>query len=168
MKKGDDKKSDDKKSKDEACCPKFKPKLWENKTVVWKKKAFVKAKYLSVFHKPLNIGSVIKKSIKKIDDAKDEAKNFVMLADEKSPFYSNIYFSVKKPIEGAHDVRISGTFLTKVFEGPYSNMKNWKKEMKEYVESKKKEVKSMLFYYPTCPGCAEKDGKNYVVIFAEI
>jgi Bacterial hydrolase len=29
--------------------------------------------------------------------------------------------------------KISGKFLTKVFEGHYKNMKNWMEEMKEYV-----------------------------------
>lgn len=153
---------------EEACCPKFNPSKWDKKTVVWKKKAFVKDKYFSVFHMPLNMGSVIKKNCKKIESAADTAENFIMLCDEKSPFYSNIYFSVKKPMPGVHDVRITGTFLTKVFEGPYKNMKTWIKEMDEYVKSKGKVTKQNLFYYTTCPKCAKKYGKNYVVIFAEI
>ena len=157
-----------KKGEEAECCPKFKPKKWDKKTVVWKKKAFVKDRYFSAFHIPLNLGSIIKKNCKKIEAEKDEAENFIMLCDEKSPFHSNIYFSVKKPIEGVHDVRVSGTFLTKVFEGPYKNMKAWKKEMEEYVKSKNKEIKNMLYYYTTCPDCAKKYGKNYVVLFAEI
>jgi len=157
-----------KEGEDKECCPKFSRKLWDNKTVVWKKKAFVKAKYLSPFGISLNAGSVVKKNMAAIEDNKDEAKNFVILTDDKSLFTKNVYFSVKKPVAGVNDVRISGTFLTKVFEGPNKDLKKWKKEMEEYVKSKGKEIKQMLYYYSTCPGCEKKDAKNYVVIFAEI
>ena len=63
---------------------------------------------------------------------------------------------------------ISGTFLSKVFEGPYKNMCKWMKEMEQYVKSKDKETKMLYFYYTTCPKCAKKYGKNYVVLLAKI
>ena len=49
-------------------------------------------------------------------------------------------FSVTKKIPGANNVTISGTFLSRVFEGPYKNMGSWISEMKKYVESKKKKI----------------------------
>ena len=63
---------------------------------------------------------------------------------------------------------ISGTFHTKVFEGPYRNMSVWIKEMNEYVESKGEKVEKLYFYYTVCPKCAKHYGKNYVVIFAKV
>ncbi|MBM3208861.1 hypothetical protein FJZ40_01010 [Candidatus Shapirobacteria bacterium] len=63
--------------------------------------------------------------------------------------------------------KLSGTFLTKVFEGPYQNAGKWAQKMKEYVAEKGKELKKMYFSYTTCPNCAKAYGKNYVVVFAQ-
>ena len=63
---------------------------------------------------------------------------------------------------------ISGAFLAKVFEGPYRNMRQWIEEMKQYTSSKEKESTQLYFYYTTCPKCAKKLGKNYVVILAKV
>lgn len=150
------------------CCPKFNPKTYDKKVVVWNKKLFIKDRVYSFFHIPLNFGSVMKKVMKKISEAKAETKIPIVLSDEKSLFYSNIYISTKKPISKVHDVKLSGTFLTKVFEGPYKNIGKWTEEMKEHVKSKNKEIKNIYYYYTTCPKCAKVYGKNYVVIFAEI
>ena len=62
---------------------------------------------------------------------------------------------------------ISGTFLTKVFEGPYKDAGKWVKEMQAYVKSKGSEVGKMYFYYTTCPKCAKVYGKNYTVVLAK-
>ncbi len=150
------------------CCPIFDPKKWDKKKVTWKGKLFIKDKVFSFFHIPLNFESVIKRNIKKLKDANAALKNTMILSDEKSLFHSNIYISTKKAIPKVHDVKVTGTFLTKVFEGPYKNMKKWVKEMEEYVKLEKQELKHMYFYYTTCPKCAKKYGKNYVVLFAEI
>ncbi len=63
---------------------------------------------------------------------------------------------------------ISGTFLCKVFEGPYQNMRKWIQEMSAFVESKGKKPQKLYFYYTTCPKCAKKYGKNYVAILAQV
>ena len=63
---------------------------------------------------------------------------------------------------------LSGTFLTKVFEGPYQDVGTWAEEMREYVKSKGRALKKMYFSYTTCPKCAKAYGKNYVVLFAQI
>jgi hypothetical protein len=64
--------------------------------------------------------------------------------------------------------KLSGTFLTKVFEGPYQNAGKWAQEMKQYVQGKDKKIQKLYFSYTTCPKCAKVYGKNYVVLFAQI
>jgi len=64
--------------------------------------------------------------------------------------------------------RMSGTFLSKVFEGPFKNAGKWVKQMKRYVKSQGKELKKMYFFYTTCPACARVYGKNYTVILAAV
>jgi hypothetical protein len=92
----------------------------------------------------------------------------LMLSDEKSLWGSDIYIAVSKEVPGAETARISGTFMTKVFEGPYKNAGQWAMEMKEYVKSKARELNKMYFFYTTCPKCAKVYGKNYTVILAQI
>ena len=79
-----------------------------------------------------------------------------------------MYISVTKDIPGANMAGISGTFLCKVFEGPYQNMRKWIEEMKAYVQRKGKTFRKLYFFYTTCPKCAKKYGKNYVAILAQI
>ena len=63
---------------------------------------------------------------------------------------------------------ISGTFLSKVFEGPYRNMRKWIEEMKAFVQGKGQALQRMYFFYTTCPKCAKKYGKNYVALLAQV
>jgi len=92
----------------------------------------------------------------------------VLLSDEKSLWGADIYIAVAKDVPGAEMAKISGTFLTKVFEGPYKNMGQWIKQMKAWLESRAKEMKKVYFFYTTCPKCAKYYGKNYVVILAQV
>ena len=149
-------------------CAGFDPKKWDKKKVTWKGKLFVKDSVFSIFYIPLNFSGVVKKNIKKISKANALPINTMVLSDEKSMFSCNVYISTKKAIPGAHDVKVSGTFLTRVFEGPYSNMKKWKKEMEEYVKLEKQTLKHMYYYYATCPKSEGSPEKKYVVLFAEI
>ena len=154
--------------KSTGCCEPFNPRPWENKEIVWKEKLFVKDHVTSFLHVPLNFGGKVVKNMKLIETAKAEAKHQLMLTDENSLWGADIYIDVAKKVPGAQTTTLSGTFLTKVFKGPYQNAGKWAKKMKEYVKSKGKELKKILFSYTTCPKCAKAYGKNYVVLFAQI
>ncbi len=151
-----------------GCCEPFNPEPWQDKKIVWKDKIFVKDHIISFFHIPLNMGKKIIKNIELIEKANAKAPYQLMLTDEKSLWGADIYIDVSKEVPGAQMVTLSGTFLTKVFEGPYQNAGKWANEMKAYVKNKDKELKKLYFSYTTCPKCAETYGKNYVVLFAQI
>ncbi len=153
---------------DVECCSSFDPKKWDKKKVTWKDKMFIKDKVFSFFHVPLNFTNVIHRNTEKIKKAKASLKDTMVLTDEASLFHTNVYISTKRAIPGVHDVKVSGTFLTRVFEGSYSNIKKWTKEMEEYVKLEKKQLKHMYYYYTQCPKCAKEKEKKYVVLFAEI
>ena len=91
-----------------------------------------------------------------------------MLADENSLWGADVYIQVTKDIPGANMATISGTFLSKVFDGPYRNMRKWIGEMKAFVRGKGKGLQKLYFFYTTCPKCAKKYGKNFVVILAQV
>lgn len=151
-----------------GCCPRFDPTPWRDKEISWKDKLFLKDRVRSIFHIPMNFGQVIVKNMAKIKKADALTTEPLMLSDENSLFGSDIYIAITKAVPNAEMVKISGNYLTKVFEGPFQNIGKWVKEMKEYIEAKKKEMKKMYFFYTTCPSCAKFYGKNYVVLVVEI
>lgn len=151
-----------------GCCPRFDPKPWEDKEVTWKDKLFLKDRVRSIFHIPLNFGQVIVKNMEKIEKADALPTIPLMLSDENSLWGADIYIAVGKEVPNTEMAKISGTFLSKVFEGSFQDCGKWAKEMVEYVKSKGKELKKLYFFYTACPACAKHYGKNYVVILAQI
>jgi len=151
-----------------GCCKRFDPAPWQEKEVTWKDKLFLKDHVRSFLHIPLNINQVMTRDMKLIEDAGALGTEQLMLSDEKSLWGSGIYISVSKEVPGAAMEKLSGTFLTKVFEGPYKNIGGWVKEMKAYIATKGKEIKKLYFGYTSCPACAKAYGKNYVVLLAKV
>ena len=151
----------------ETCCTKFDPEAWDEKEITWENKKFVQDRVCSFLHIPLNFGQVMKRIMKKIDAAGVSHEDIV-LSDEDSLWGANVFVPVSSDIDGAKMTTISGTFLCKVFEGPYKNMRNWMHEMDTFVKSKGNQEQMRYFYYTTCPKCAKKYGKNYVVLLAKI
>ena len=151
-----------------GCCKKFDPAPWQEKEITWQDKLFLKDHVASFLHIPLNFGQVMVKNMEKIKAAGALAAEPLMLSDEGSLWGSDLYIATSKEVPGARMEKISGTFLTKVFEGPYKNMGRWIKEMQEFVKSKGREIDKLYFFYTTCPACAKAYGKNYTVLLAEV
>ncbi|MBN2685545.1 MAG: hypothetical protein JXR40_09725 [Pontiellaceae bacterium] len=150
------------------CCPKFDPQPWEEVELTWEDKLFVKDRVTSFMHIPLNFGAVMKRNVGSIEAEEAFSETMLVLSDENSLWGADVYIGVTKNIPGANMATLSGTFLSKVFEGPYRNMRSWIEEMKQFVQSKDKTIQKLYFFYTTCPKCAKKYGKNYVVILAQI
>lgn len=153
-----------------GCCPKFSPKEWDDKIFTLKDKPFVKAKTMSFMYIPLNMGSVMTKTWKAIEDADADAKSgeFLMLSREVSPWKGEHYFWATKEVPGQENVKLSGKFKTKVFEGEFKNAKNWYIEMQKIGQDAGVKNPEVYFYYTTCPKCAKVYGKNYVVGFVKV
>ncbi len=159
-----------KETKPTECCPPFDPKLWQEKKLVWKNKRFVKDSVVAFMHIPLNMEQVMKRMWIKIQAA-DAAwtEEWLMLTDDPTPWKSDQYIAVNKEVPKIDNVKISGTFLTRVFEGPYKEARNWHEEMMAYAKKKTKKAPiKIYFYYTTCPKCAKERGKNYVVGLAQV
>jgi hypothetical protein len=151
-----------------GCCPRFDPAPWDKKEIVMENRLFMKEHVTSFMHIPINFGGVMKRSMEKITSAGALSPVPLMLSDENSLWGSDVYIAITKEVPGANNVRLSGTFLSKVFEGQFKEMGKFLKEMNEYVKSENKTMKKMYFYYTTCPACAKHYGKNYVVLLAQI
>ncbi len=151
-----------------VCCPQFHPNNWQEKEKIFRNKLFLKDHVTSIFHIPLNYGWVMERDMAKIEKAHAKTSDGLVLTDEISPWGADVYIEVEKEVPKTEMEKISGTFLTKVFEGPYKNMGIYMEEMKSYVKSKNKEIKKLYFYYTYCPKCAKAYGKNYIVILVQI
>lgn len=158
-------------SKDQ-CCSKFNPRPWEGKTHRWKKKLFIKDTLPQLFHMPWPpmIGRMIHRQWEKAKKAgaAPKLKDFLWLAYDPSPWKSEHYIAVTKEVPDAENVTLSGTFISKVFDGPFNAAPKWVKEMEAYLAEKGQKVKKYYFYFTTCPKCAKKYGHNYVVIFGQV
>ncbi len=152
-----------------GCCPKFDHAPWDEKEFQWDNKMFIKYKVLCFMYMPLTFGKVIVRCLEKIEKAGAHTPQPpVCLSDHTSKWNMDLYIEVSKQVPEADNVALSGTYLSKVFEGPYKDTPRWCKEMQEWVVGKGKAIKRHLMYYTTCPKCAKHYGKNYVVYFAQI
>ena len=151
------------------CCPRFDPTGWDGEEFEFTERPFAKVTTVSFMHIPLNIGSVIRKTAATIEAAgATPTDEFLMLSHDPSPWRGEHYVSVTKDVPGLEMVKLSGTFLAKVFEGPFRDAGKWAKEMSEFVASQGKQIRKCYFFYTTCPRCAKHFGRNYVVGFAQI
>lgn len=150
------------------CCPRFEPHPWDETELVWNNRLFVKDRVTSFLHIPLNYGAVMKRNVGPIHAAGAFPETVVVLTDENSLWGADLYIEVTREIPGANMTTLSGTFLSKVFEGPYRNVKKWITEMDSYAQGKGKSVRKLYCFYTTCPKCAKKYGKNYVVLLAQV
>ena len=153
---------------DTGCCPRFNPEPWDNKEVIFEDRLFLKNHVRTFLHIPLGFGKVMLENMTRIKEADALAPEPLMLYEAKSLFGADLYIAVTKEVPGAEMARVSGTFLSKVFEGPFKDTGRWVKEMRQYVKSKGRDMKNVFFFYTTCPACAKVYGKNYTVLLAEV
>lgn len=151
-----------------GCCARFDPTPWDGKTEQWNGKLFMKGRVRAFLHMPMNFGSVCTRMMKAAQSvgAVDEAAPW--LSDENSLWGSDLYIGVTKDVPGQDMVRLSGTYMFKVYEGPYRNMPKWLASFREFLKGQNKNAKRILAWYTTCPKCAKAYGKNYVVLVAQI
>lgn len=121
-------------------------------------------------HIPVNMSSVVKRMFAKIEAVKAAPKNedFLMLCFDPSPWKSEIRMSVTKTVPGGKMSRLSGTFISRVFDGPYNHVPLWIKQMDQSLAQKGKSAKKYFFHFAYCPKCAKKYGHNYCVAFAQV
>lgn len=150
------------------CCPKFDPSGWDDKVFEWKDKKFVKAGVKTFMFMPIGFGKVIAKLQEKVEKAGAMMPDYLCLSDHTSKWNMDIYLAVDKEVDGVENATISGKFYSKVYEGNFQDTGKWTEDFKKAAETKSYQPKKWYMWYTTCPKCAKKYGKNYVVIIAEI
>lgn len=150
------------------CCPPFDPTPWDDKVFVWENKKFIKDKVFTFFYMPVNFGSVMIRLNKKVAKAAATFPDWLCLSDHTSRWNMDLYLAVDKEVPTAYNVTLSGKFFSKVYEGSFKETGKWCKDYEALAKSKGLHVKKWFMWYTTCPKCAKKYGKNYVVIFSEV
>jgi len=150
------------------CCPPFEPAPWDDKIITWEDKKFIKDKVFTFFFMPVNFGAVMKRLDRTVREAGANILDWLCLSDHTSKWNMDLYLAVDKEIPGAKNLKLSGKFYSKVYEGPFKDTDKWCKNFESLSKSKGLSVKKLYMWYTTCPKCAKKYGKNYVVILGEM
>lgn len=157
-----------KQSQESQCCPKFDPAPWDDKLLEWKNRKFIKDKVFTFFHIPVNFGSVMRRLDGLIRYSGVNTPDCLCLSDHTSKWNMDVYLTVDKQVQDANNVTLSGRFLSKVYEGPLKDTGKWCKDFESYAKNKGLSIRKWYMWYTTCPKCAKKYGKNYVVIIGEV
>ena len=96
---------------------------------------------IALFHIPLNFGGVMARNMERIEATDVKDPEVIVLSDECSLWKSVVYISVAEELPGADNVKMSGRFLSRVFEGHYRHAGKWAKEMAAYVSEKNETLK---------------------------
>lgn len=162
----------EKKAQSTACCPVVDPAVWDRKVYVWNRKPFIKDSVRQLFHIPLpwEVNRTMTRMWQRAQAAQaaPEPGDFLILAYDPSPWKSEFYLAVTKEVPGIENAELSGTFLARVFDGPYNAAPKWIKEMDGYLSTQGKTAQKYFFYFTTCPKCAKLHGHNYAVVFAQV
>lgn len=152
-----------------GCCPKFEPDKWDEKKFVFDNLLFAKASTKSFLFIPLNYGKVMTKSMRFIEasKAKDPDSNLI-LSHDVSRWRLDHYFKVSKEVAGMEMVRLSGTYITKVFDAPHKDIPKLIFKLEDYITEQGYQMTTRYSFYTTCPYCAETYGHNYIVLFGQI
>src|SRR6186713_3517430 len=106
----------------EICCPPFDTKKWDHVEHSWSNRLFIKDSIPEVFHIPLpgSFEKVVTRMTEKAEHANASAvpEDHLLLTHDPSPFKGELFLAVNKEVPGEENVRMSGKFISKVFDGP--------------------------------------------------
>jgi hypothetical protein len=105
---------------------------------------------------------------KQVKAAKATPAEPLMLCDQVSPWGTDLYARVARPVPGSTMVTLPGRYRTKVFEGPFTNAPKWSREMDAHLAQRGERAQKLFYLYTTCPSCAKAYGVNHVVVFAKV
>lgn len=152
----------------QECCPRFDPAPWDEKDLEWNNKKFIKGRVFTCFYMPLNFGGVITKMLAMAEKAGAHVEYSMGLSDHTSRWNMDLYIPVDRDIPGAENVSLSGKFFSKVYEGNFKETDKWCKDYEKVVKARGMNIKKWYMWYTTCPKCAKKYGKNYVVVVGQV
>jgi hypothetical protein len=157
---------------EKLCCAQFNPEPWQKTTHQWKDKPFLMDTVPQFLHMPLP--GVYRRTLARMWEranalgAAPDIKDFLLLAYDPSPWKSELYVALTKRVPESDVVGLSGTYVSMVFDGPFSEVPKYMKQMDAFLMGGGQKSKKYFFYFTTCPKCAKKYGHNYIVALAQV
>ncbi|HZD44151.1 MAG TPA: DNA alkylation repair protein [Methanomicrobiales archaeon] len=121
---------------EEQCCPRFDPSAWDGKVLEWTDKKFIRDHVFTVFHMPMNFGTVMKRLDERVRNGGTSIPDNLCLSDHTSPWKMDVYLAVDQEVPGADNVRLTGKFYCRVYEGPFSDTGKWCTDFEEHAKEK--------------------------------
>lgn len=150
------------------CCPQFIPQPWQDLVIEWHNKKFIKDKICTLLYMPVNFGKVITRMLTAVDKAEAICKDYLCLSEHTSMWNMNMFVAVDRDIPGFTQEVLNGKFYSRVYEGSFNKTGQWTKDFAKAATEKGLKTGRLFMWYTTCPKCAKKFGKNYVVLLAEV
>ncbi|HOZ54052.1 MAG TPA: hypothetical protein PKY25_01825 [Bacilli bacterium] len=149
----------------DICCPMPNIKDWDNKIVDLNNKRFIRMYTKSFLYIPINMGKIMTALNKLVTDnhAEVDITKAMILTKNLSPWKAEQLHSVSKEINGADNVILNGKFYSKVIDGPYQDAKKLCEALITYSKENGYSSNDIYIFYTTCPKCAKKYGKNYII-----
>lgn len=152
----------------EVCCPEFNPELWDGKVFEWQNKKFALGHVWTFLYIPFGFGGLMKK----INDAAQknnvDLSEGITLSETLSPWKMCVLVAASHDVPGFETATLSGKFIAKTYEGDFKNIKKWMEDFDQFTHRQNLRTEKTYAWYTTCPKCAKKYGKNYVVIIGKI
>ncbi len=147
-----------------TCCPLFDPDRWHNKTITWTEEKFAKDRVFTLLFMPIGFGRTMRRLAAKIEAVHAESPDWLCLSDHTSRWNMDVYLAVDRDLPDTEMVTLPGRYLSRVYEGPFSDTGRWCQDFAEQARREGVETDRLLHWYTTCPKCAKERGKNYVVL----
>ena len=151
-----------------VCCPKFEPEPWQDKILEWKDKKFITTRVFTLLYMPVGFGNTMRKLDRAMRQTGAESPDRLCLSDHTSQWNMNLYLATDMDIQGYNTAIMSGRYYSRVYEGSFKDTGKWCKDFEESAKSKGYSPGKLFMWYTTCPKCAKKYGKNYVVILSRV
>jgi hypothetical protein len=158
------------KPKEDICCKNIDLAKWNFRRVKWRNKPFYVVKYGTFFHIPIGMDKVMTNGMELLRTKYKTDYPEFWLAKDTGLFSAKMFFAVNRVNpRDPNVIMLSGTYVTRGFQGPYKNMGNYIRVFMEQVHQKYGlKPKDLLFWYVNCPKCAKKQGGPKIVIFGKI
>lgn len=153
-----------------GCCAIPNVDEWDEREITFEDKQFIRMYTRSFLYVPLNMSAVMTaiQAVAAEADVEMAPEQVMTLSHDISPWKAERLYAVRQPVKGADNVLLSGTLMTKVFDGPFRDAKKWYDALAKFVTSKGKTLETTYFFYTTCPKCAKHYGKNYTIGLAKV
>ena len=114
-----------------GCCPPFDPTPWNDQIIEWYDKLFIKDKVFCILNMPVNFGKVITRIMSKADKHAVTVPDAMCLSDHTSAWNMDVFVAVDKKIPDAKNVKITGKFYCRVYEGDFRKTGEWIRDFKK-------------------------------------